>query len=54
MSKLIYITDTSLDGYVEDKTGPSIGSIPIKFTRSSLSRRSRPGPISMGGEQILA
>jgi hypothetical protein len=36
MSKLIYITNTSLDGYVEDEPVPSIGSIPIRLTRSSL------------------
>ena len=32
------------------KPVPSIGSIPIKFTRSSLSCCSRSEPISMGGD----
>ena len=44
MSKLIYITNTSLDGYVEDETVPSIGSIPTKYTRSSPSCCGRLGP----------
>ena len=41
MSKLIYITNTSLDGYV-DEAGAFDWVNPIKFTPSSLSRCSPP------------
>lgn len=34
MSKLIYITNTSLDGYVVDEAGAFDWVNPIKFTRS--------------------
>jgi hypothetical protein len=46
MSELIYITNTSLDGCVEDEAG-ALDWV-IKFTRSSLSCRSQSEPISMG------
>jgi hypothetical protein len=52
MSKLIYINNTSLDGYVEDETGAFDWIIPIKFTSSSLNWCGRWEPICMGGDSM--
>src|SRR5262245_22030229 len=52
MSKLVYITNASLDGYIEDKPAPSIGAIRIKYSISSQSQCGRSEPISLGGGSL--
>jgi hypothetical protein len=52
MSKLIYITNTSLDGYVEDATGAFDWVNPEQAFEFSGSCCGRSGPISMGGDSM--